>query len=159
MAKPGPKKTPTAILEARGSWLAKVREGEPVPPDDVPTAPEWLKGDALAMWNHLAPRLLNMRVLTCIDSNALARYCDAWARWRAAAKFIDERGEMYPLMDENGKAKGFAAYPQVLQYHKLAQLLGKLEGDFGLTPAARAGLTVAPEKHAHDGSKSLKLVG
>lgn len=79
-----------------------------------------------------------MGILTRVDGNALARYCRFWSRWRKAEDFITERGEMYPIKDDQGSVKCFQQWPQVAIAHKLSQQLTKLEQEFGMTPSARA---------------------
>lgn len=89
------------------------------------------------MWDHLVPRLAGMGVLSAIDGNALARYCQLWSRWRKAEAFLRKHGEVYPLKDEAGKVKYLQPFPQVSIAANLAQQLTKLEQEFGLTPSAR----------------------
>ena len=94
------------------------------------------------MWDHLVPLLEVMGVLTRIDGNALARYCRLWVRWRKAEAFIDDKGEIYPLKDNQGGVKCFVQWPHVSIAGKLAQQLTRLEQEFGMTPAARARVQV-----------------
>ena len=117
---PGPPKTPTNILNMRGSWRGGARDKEPEPDRSVPECPEWLLDDAKSKWVELVPQLAAMGVLGTCDRGALARYCQLWARWRA----VEEAGG-----DTN-------------QSLKLSAALIRLEKEFGLTPAARAGLAV-----------------
>jgi len=100
-----------------------------------------LNADALKVWNEVVVELSAMGILSKSDGRALGRYCDALVRWRKAAKFIDEHGDMYALKDANGQPKCFQQYPQVSLYHKLGLMLLRLEQEFGLTPSARARFT------------------
>jgi P27 family predicted phage terminase small subunit len=144
MGKRGPKPTPTAILKLRGSTLvSKRRESDEVQgPEGDPEQPDWLDDVAKAAWDQLVPLLETMGVLTRIDGNALTRYCRMWSRWCQAEKFIQEKGEMYPLRDEKGGVKYFQQWPQVSIANKLAQQLTKLEAEFGMTPSSRARLQI-----------------
>lgn len=155
MGKRGPKPTPTKILKLRGSTLvSKEREqGEVQGPNGVPDCPEWLDDEAKSAWQDVAPMLEGMGVLTRIDGNALARYCRLWSRWRKAEDFIEQKGEMYPLRSDDGKVKYFQQWPQVSIANKLAQQLTKIEAEFGMTPSARARLSVAPISKAQDDGK------
>jgi len=148
MGRRGPAPTPTPILKLRGSKrVTRKREaGEVCGPEGTPDRPDWLDDDAAKVWDHLVPMLDGMGVLTRIDGNALARYCRLWTRWRKAEAFIDDRGEMYPLKDDNGKVKCFAQWPQVAMASKLALQLTRLEQEFGMTPSARARIQLAPQK-------------
>ncbi len=148
MGKRGPKPTPTAVLKLRGSTLVtKAREAREVKgPAGKPSCPKWLDAEAKAAWKHVVPLLVGMGVLTKIDGNALARYCRLWSRWRRAEAFLEEKGEMYTLRDDDGNVKCFQQWPQVAIANRLAQQLTRLEGEFGMTPSARARLQVAPRQ-------------
>ena len=154
MGKRGPKPTPTKTLKLRGSWRANDRKGEPQPDAARPKCPHWLNREAKATWKQIVPQLADMGVLTKIDCNALARYCDAWARWRKMAEFIDATGEVYTLKDDSGKLTHIQQLPQVGIYHKLGQMLTRLEAEFGLTPSARAGISVPAGQQGADDDDS-----
>lgn len=77
-------------------------------------------------------------MLTRIDGNALARYCQYFSRWQKAEQFLKKNGDVYPLKDENGKVKYLQQFPQVAIAHKLGALLTRLEAEFGMTPSARS---------------------
>ncbi len=143
MGSRGPPRTPTAILKARGSWLVKHREEtEPKPPRGRPTCPRWLKNEARAEWKRLVVLLDDMGVITKADGNALSRYCKLLERWKRMEAFIEENGETYQTMDRDGMPAGRQVYPQVKLAHELAVQLGRLEGEFGMTPASRSRVSV-----------------
>jgi len=142
MGKRGPSKTPTAILKVRGSRWANDRPAEPKPPAAKPICPAFLSAAAKSAWKNLAPQLDEMGVLSRIDRNALARYCESWARWKACAEFIQQYGETYKQLDNDGNVKAVLPWPQVASYGRLAEQLLRLEVQFGLTPSARADLQV-----------------
>ena len=103
--------------------------------------------DAKACWAEVAPQLERMGVLTRIDENALARYCQLWARWKAAELFIARHGEAYPIKDEKGNLKYLHQFPQVGVANKLAVQLTRLEQEFGMTPSARTRIRVEAQHH------------
>lgn len=156
MGRRGPAPTPTNVLKLRGSTLVTQRrlQNEVKGPTGNPECPDWLDEDGKAMWEKLVPQLSAMGILTKVDGNALGRYCRLWARWRKAEDFITERGEMYPLKDDQGNVKCFQQWPQVAIAHKLSQQLTKLEAEFGMTPSARARIQLnnspATESRSHD---------
>ena len=146
MGKRGPAKTPTAILERRGSWRAKERTGEPEFEDDVPQCPLWLRAEAKEAWEEIVPRLAAVPgLLKSVDRNALSRYCQTWAKWRACEDFLAKHGDVYPIKDAFGETTGMKQYPQVLTSIKLDQSLKDTEKQFGMTASARAGLSVGSE--------------
>ena len=146
MGERGPRPMPLAELRRRGSKLYNARrEAEAVQgPEGAPDQPDWLDEEARRVWETLTPMLESMGVLSRIDGNALARYCRLWSRWRQAEKWIEEKGEMYPIRNEDGSVKCFQQWPQVAIAHKLSEQLNRLEREFGLTPSSRARLQVSP---------------
>ena len=166
MGIPGPPPTPTPILELRGSFRAKQRQkqGEAKGPPGRPTCPKWLPKEAKAAWRQLVPMLENMGVLTRIDAHALARYCVTWVRWKAAVKFLEEKGEVYTLKDPAGNIRCLQQFPQVGIASRLAHQLGQLEQEFGMSPSARSRINVqvpVPEVRSWDraGGKRPLIVG
>ncbi len=87
-----------------------------------------------------------MGVLTLIDRNALTRYCATWGEWKKLGEWIAEHGTVYPLKDKDGQPTGVVTWPQVKTALQMAEQLGRLEREFGMTPAARATLKVTPPK-------------
>ena len=157
MGRRGPQKTPTATLAARGSWRAKIRTGEPVPPDQPVIAPEWLGDAGRAVWSQIAPALEAMGVLTQIDTGALGRYCELWVRWIHASKYLREHGETCEIRDKYGESVGEAPRSQVAIVAKLSELLARLEREFGLTPAARAGISISENGKAKPTDEKSKF--
>lgn len=143
----GPKKTPTKILELRGSWLAKTRPHEPHPPVARPVCPDWLTPDMKQLWRVVVGQLHAIGLLTKVDGHALARYCALSLRWRKALQFVEKNGETYPVKDATGVVIGLRTFPQVWLVKSLAQELLRLEREFGMTPSARAAFGLMPMGH------------
>ncbi len=75
------------------------------------------------------------------DENLVARYCQAWARWRAADEFIAAKGEGYPVY-KDGKVASIHKYPHTVVASQLLFELTRMEDRLGLSPSARASLAV-----------------
>src|SRR3990167_3396955 len=106
MGRRGPPKTPTVILNARGSWRGKTRAGEPHAGVMSPIRPKWLQGDAKAAWEQLIPMLKAIGVVGRVDVFALTRYCKLWARWRDCEARIDKYGATTTFKDpETGEIR------------------------------------------------------
>ncbi len=138
----GPAKTPTAILKLRGSWRGDAREDEPQPVSEIPRKPKDVTGQAEEAWRVLTPKLKAMGVLGTIDRNALTRYCLLWVQWTDAANFLKKNG-LVRVVKRKGKITGCVAWPHVGIVDKLSIQLLRLEKEFGMTPSARAGMTVS----------------
>jgi P27 family predicted phage terminase small subunit len=148
MGKRGPPPTPTPILQLRGSWRGKLNRDEPQPEPVAPEKPGWIDGYASEAWDYLVPVLERMRVLTEADGKALTMLCITWSRWRQCEEFVAEHGEVYPIKDREGKTKELRRFPQAVAAETLGRALNRYLGEFGLTPATRSRIHVAPEVKA-----------
>ena len=132
MGSKGPKRTPTAQLLNRGSWRGKERsKTEPTPePEELP-CPDFLKNEAKAEWERLAPTLANQGVLTAWDRAALVAYCHQWAL------YMEINGAIKALLIKT--IAGDARQNPLIRMRKetLEQLI-RLAQEFGLTPATRS---------------------
>lgn len=178
----GPQKTPTKILELRGSWRAKKRRNtEPVPVHTQLECPDWLDAQAKGIWTWVVRYLEPLAGLATVDSMALAVYCSLFSRWREAYKFVQQYGETYVLKRSfrikgegftqdsvEERVQGVKMAPQAILYIELSKELLRYEREFGMTPAARASIGMelaaseglAPAAQAtgtSDSSKSTKI--
>ena len=138
MGSRGPKKTPTAILDARGSWRAADRPDLRVHPE-LPDPPLWLVGTALEMWHEIAPLLFHAKVLTRRDRNALARYCRLWQRWRQCEEQVDKVGPSIVARDKDGNVE-IRRNPVAIEARNLAVVLDRMESAFGMNPSSRSAI-------------------
>lgn len=141
MGKRGPAKTPTAALKLHGSRLVDGRDGEPQPPEGWPARPDRLSDGGREVWGRLLPQLDDMGVLTQVDGPSLARYCEMTIRFWELNAWIRENGETYTGVNAQGTLF-VRQYPQVAIAAQLAKDMLRIEQEFGLTPASRAGLKV-----------------
>lgn len=144
MGKRGPRPEPKRLLQLKGSWRGNLNPNEPDPERDRPACPKWLTRDAKRMWWKLVPRLEACGLLTYIDGNVLARYCQLWSRWKKAEEFLDKFGSTYPLKTSDGKVRCFMTFPDVHIASSLAAQLTRLEQELGLTPSARSRIDLRP---------------
>jgi P27 family predicted phage terminase small subunit len=83
-----------------------------------------------------------MDLLSITDAEALTRYCAMLARWKACEEFIKKHGDAFPVKNDAGKVTHFRMFPHVQESRLLADQLLRLEMNFGLTPSARARLSL-----------------
>lgn len=131
---PGPLRTPTSILKLTGSWRAKARlaEGEPQPILSDATPPDWLEGVALQEWNRLAPEMVSLGVLTIIDRDSLAFYCEAVSDAKYLRKILKEDGLLIP------GERGIVKHPAMQLYREACTRILRFAQELGFTPASRA---------------------
>lgn len=143
----GPAPTPTATLEARGSWRAKARPGEPRPPVVRPTCPQWLSTEAKAEWRRKVKLLEQMGALAEIDGSMLAAFCESWAEYVEACKLIQKSGTI--IKTTGGNLIQNPAVPIRNRAWARAVAIGK---EFGFSPSARARLNVQPPQKPEEQS-------
>jgi P27 family predicted phage terminase small subunit len=136
-----PKPTRLKILEGnRGRRTLNDRE--PHPTSGIPTRPEFLLPEAKRTWVRLSRELNALGLLTKVDRETLATYCESWALYVRAAKAI-EGASIEDAKD--------AISLMVKMGDKLATFGGKL----GLSPSDRVRLAV-PEKPHDDLEQMLR---
>jgi P27 family predicted phage terminase small subunit len=150
MGRRGPAPQTKELLRARGSRRANLITHDTRPSDPEaarpPSCPKWLDPDAKRMWRWVVPHLDTLKYVIVIDRGILARYCQAWSRWKRAEEFLQKYGETYPIKDSAGKVRCFCPWPQVAIAHQLGLLLLRLEQELGLSPASRTRINPAPRR-------------
>jgi len=129
----------------RGSWRAKIRKGEPQPPEGLPDPPDWLPDSAIVFYSRIGTELLGMGVMTTADRFALARLAISYATYVEAAQFIEENGRTFIISrtGKDGKTEiVHKPYPEVAIARNENANIAKLEAKFGLTPSDRCNISV-----------------
>jgi len=141
MATKGRKPKPNAlkILEGNPGKRPIGEELIKAPPDDF-DCPSWLNRYAKEEWARLAPALRAQGVLTMLDVNAFAAYCEAYARWRDAEEHIEKYGATFET------PSGYIQQtPYVAIANKAIKDMQSFCNEFGLTPASRARILAASD--------------
>ena len=100
----------------------------------IPPPPRELPRDARRCWRRLAPGLVARGLLTALDVDQFAIYCDALAKlWEAG-----EALGFGPLLP--GRRDDIRTNPAWKVYRELQATCRALGADFGLTPGARTRL-------------------
>lgn len=130
---PGPARTPTPILEARGSrWPERRGNDEMRLPVERPSCPSWLTAEARAEWRRIVPQLEQAGVIAKVDRALLAAYCEAWGEFVKMVQLIQQQGEL--IKTTNGNV---IHHPYLSVRNRARQVLLQLAQQFGLSPSAR----------------------
>src|SRR5262245_27999872 len=135
----GRRPMPTHLKLLRGNPGKQVLpqgEAEPRPPDDIPPPPSILTGYAAEEWRRLARELYYLKLLTVIDTNILAAYCQSYKRWREAEEALQELGTSLPLKGLMMRVGGGALVRNPLvsiAQHACADMV-RFASEFGLSP-------------------------
>jgi P27 family predicted phage terminase small subunit len=141
----GPAPKPTRLRVLHGGHPERINRNEPQPAALPVECPTYLSEAARAKWVELAPHLEVMGVLTAVDVDLLAAYCECYARWRRLAQLA---ASSPPVFRRGGKAEGdkpegetvFARNPLWSQVRDAEAALRVMAREFGFTPSARSGL-------------------
>ena len=138
---------------------------EPMPPQIRPDTPVNLSDAAKLVWNGLMPILEQMKVLTTADKAVLERYCELFTLWQKARDVVVAKGAVMGVYELNRKTgeRVVVAYkdrPELKQMLMFEDKLLRVEREFGLTPAARASITLPGKpKDKHEKDKILEYFG
>src|SRR4028118_160014 len=69
-----------------------VTQNVPQPDPTPPECPAWLDEVAQEHWAKLSPELIRLGLLTSIDGDAFAAYCQAYAEFRISTETIQLEG-------------------------------------------------------------------
>ena len=139
MGKRGPRPTPTNLRVIRGD-KRKPNKDEPVPPSGDVRPPDWLRPEAVEVWNRLAPDLIRKKLLTPWDVDAFAVLCNAIIQHQEATKFVTNAGVMV-----RGRKEAVVKNPAVQLVRDSAQIIRAYAQEFGLTPSARSSIKMPNE--------------
>lgn len=136
----GRKPKPTRLKVLTGNpGKRPLNRDEPRPEPAIPDCPPELSPAAQREWHRLAGEFAALRVLTNLDRAALAAYCGAYALWAEATEAIQKFGAMvksptgYPIQS-----------PYVSIANRQAEIMLRIAGEFGFTPASRSRIAPPP---------------
>lgn len=152
MGERGPAPKPTAIRELEGNPGHRPLNRSEPKPEPGAIMPDWLPDEAKAEWSRVAPELERLGLLTKVDSSALAAYCAAYARWRAAEEALKTGGLTF--VTEGGYS---AQRPEIGIANKAMADIRAFCKEFGLTPSARGKMSVPGKEEPTD--PMAKLLG
>lgn len=133
----GPKPKPSAIALLDGNpGRRPVNELEPKPEVGA-EPPAHLSGEAAVKWAELAPQLENLGILSQIDADLLAMYCQFYGRWVEAEQHLAEESLVL-----TGGQGGVYQNPWLAVANKAMEQMHKLGAEFGLTPSSRTRIKV-----------------
>jgi P27 family predicted phage terminase small subunit len=112
-------------------------------PGGRPRAPEGLSPSARGYWKELAGLLCQSRVLTVGDRQGLLLLCEALALHRAATAVLTKEGTTYSTVNAAGGTM-IRPRPEIAIADGAWKNAMRGLTAFGLTPAARGNVTVAP---------------
>ena len=151
-AKGGQPPLPTKLKMVRGDRNSRIPKNEPQPDSLRLRAPKplaWMSADAKRVWSSLAKQLWQLGVLTEVDYDSFAVFCEAVVHHRQACRLVDASAVL--VADQHGNLR---KNPALQVVRDSASILRGMAQEFGLTPSARAGI-VLPESADFDEARRL----
>lgn len=128
---------PTRVKAMNGNpGRRPLNEREPMPKRGRPPCPKWLSKEAKDKWRKLVPELDRLRLLTKVDGDALATYCQAWAEFRQATEVLEQEGRY-----TTNAAGTRVSHPAVIQQRTAWKFIKEFSALFGLDPSSRSRLS------------------
>lgn len=158
MGKRGPKRTPTAVLVARGSWRG--RERSAVEPEVQAATnidpPDNLDDEAKTIWRRVVKELQAIGIMGEVDRESLYCYVEAC---REFDKAVQELKKGYLYKDAVGNVQ---KSPWIAIKRDAAARIKQFAAEFGLTPASRSNVKGGPgekpkEKNKPKASDFIKI--
>lgn len=142
----GRKPKPTHLHLVNGNPGKRARnKKEPKPQRGIPTPPEHLSKEALAVWGQFAARLDSMGVITHADGPALEELTETYAEVVYHRHLLDTTSYTQIVVDQQGNKRRVNS-PVFIQYSDAAKRLRMLMVEFGLTPSSRARVNANPDE-------------
>lgn len=108
------------------------------PPSDRPVMPAWLDDEAKLKWRKLAPHLASLGLLTSVDGDNLAAYCQAYSEFKHACETLQKEGRYI----HNARTGNVKAHPAIDLQRSAWAAMRQFSVLFGLSPVDRNGLSV-----------------
>ncbi|MBN2019303.1 MAG: phage terminase small subunit P27 family [Sedimentisphaerales bacterium] len=141
----GRPRKPTTLLKIHGTFREDRRAtDEPMPAIAIPSMPKFLKGEAAAEWERVAPLLAKMKCLTEWDRSLLAAYCFEWGVYVELCKKVKLKDLTITTVSGNKIYN-----PLLASRNKALSNLKELAIQFGLSPSSRSRLSVSEEEESN----------
>lgn len=163
MGRRGPPRKPTVIRLAQGNpGRVPINTREPIPVKGTPEMPDWLDADveAARCWKDIVRLLEPTGVLTPVDGQMLAVYCNLYSLYKENFEWLKQNGidptrQPRITLTKQKQTSSYLSMDQEKQYRlgldlKYVRQLRQLAAEFGLTPAPRAGIRIPHEQPVSD---------
>ncbi len=147
MGRRGPRPKPTKLKELAGNpGKRALNRNEPRPPraNRTPGPPAHLSVEARKAWKRLARDLHALGLLTRVDYDALAAYCETWATWVEAKRRLRESN----LVLRSGER--YVRNPLLIIIDESEKRMHRWLAEFGMTPSSRSRVQVELEEDEQD---------
>lgn len=137
----GRPRKPDARKILEGDRPDRINRNAPKPSPDVGPVPHQIEDDPVAVrcWVRLVRLLAPTKVLSSVDSDQLAIYCVNFSLWLKAREEVEEKGLLVATLTS------WKANPALAVVRACETQMGRILGQFGMTPAARSALDLGAD--------------
>lgn len=114
------------------------------PKKDKVKPPTWLDSIAKKEFRKIVSELEEIDLVTNVDVNALATYCDAYSDYIHCTKIIQEEGLMVEYTNKAAETNK-VPHPLLTKKKQLHEQMKSMAIEFGLTPSARAKIAITKQ--------------
>jgi len=139
-----PKPTNLKILEGNPGHRP-LNKHEPKPASRA-VCPSHLTALAKREWRRVSVELEQLGLLTGVDAAELAAYCCAYGRWIEAEREVKKHGLLVP----SAVPGVLKSNPAIAVVNQCLTQIDKFSSQFGMTPASRSRISVAPPSKQDD---------
>ncbi|WP_026486816.1 phage terminase small subunit P27 family [Caldanaerobius polysaccharolyticus] len=119
--------------------------------------PKWLNKTAKKEFNRIVKEMAETGLLTNIDVDALAIYCDALSQYIECCKIIEREGLMVEYTNKAAETNK-VPHPLLSKKKQLFEQMKAIASEFGFTPSARAKIAI-PKQEEKEETKFDRLFG
>jgi P27 family predicted phage terminase small subunit len=150
----GRPRRPNHLKILSGERPDRINYGEPLPAETTIAPPAELSDAARKIWEQLAPDLEDKGVLKTWDTTMFGAFCESAATYRHC---IDQLGT--DKLTAPGSLKNQVVNPLWRVAKDCLEMMTRIGGRFGLTPADRASLDMRDETPAASKYGPERLLG
>ncbi|MCX7635294.1 MAG: phage terminase small subunit P27 family [Syntrophales bacterium] len=123
----------------------KLAEGRIKPKSNRIRPPDWLNDEAKQEFRRIMKEMKDLDVITNVDVDALAVYCDAYVTYIECTRIIENEGYQVEHTNKSG-ATNMVPHPMLAKKRALADQMKAMATEIGLTPSSRAKISLPPPK-------------
>ncbi len=130
----GPKPKATVIKLITGNpGRRPLNDREAKPLAQIPSPPDFLKGEALREWKRITVLLADVGLIAKLDRAIIAGYCKSWERWVDCEKMLETTGMIVR------SPNGYPMYsPYLAAANKALEQLRQASEMIGLSGSSRS---------------------
>ena len=148
----GRKPVPTVLKVLRGNpGKRRLNDREPMPGGAKPRCPSHLNGAARQEWHWLARRLHEIGLLTAIDRDMLAAYCECKALRDEALAVVAKSNLLIKNVQGN-----LVPNPLLGIANRALAQMARIASEFGMTPGSRTRIRIEKPEAEDELSAFLK---